>query len=139
MSFESYQDAYNKTRDKLEAQGLPALSDNFSCVYNTSDGRRCAVGCHLSFQVKGEHNFGTVRGLVTERPELLSPGGDLHIKGVTKSQSLEFWAAIQRLHDNYDFDSTGLKVDSFGLHLTGTFFTEAQHDEAARLQEVSNA
>lgn len=134
--FESYQDAYKKTLDKMEAQGLPALAENGGCVYNTPDGRRCAVGCHLSFQVEEGHNFGTVKGLVRDYPELLAEGGDLHIKGLIKSAMLDFWSAMQRLHDNYDFDTTGLNLDSFGLNIAGPFFTAAQHDESSELSRL---
>lgn len=133
MSFETYKQAYLATKAKMDAQWFPALGKGWEggCEYNTADGRRCAVGCHLSFYVPPYFNQDTVDELVDKYPELLEKGGDLYIEEAgNRLDNLEFWAKMQWLHDNpYINGAVSQYMGSLGLP-NEPFFTIDQHSLA---------
>jgi hypothetical protein len=81
---------------------------NDACVYNTKDGRHCAVGrCMLSKHkkrgVKFEYNYGGSSALITSYSDegLFSPK--------YRGHDIIFWGDLQALHDTHGYwDENGL-------------------------------
>lgn len=98
---------------------------DYGCVYMNSKGLKCAVGRYMIKEDPSEYNsHGNVYSLVARLVESNKPGGlDSLLIEEVRGHDIEFWARLQRLHDqpsNWDVD--GLSPD--GAEIAGKFLEE---------------
>tara|TARA_Y100000114_G_scaffold86509_1_gene80033 strand:- start:454 stop:846 length:393 start_codon:yes stop_codon:yes gene_type:complete len=86
------------------------------CEYRMGDGRMCAVG--MCMNEPSLEEFGNSDGDVYELHKIVKnqrneQGLDYLLKEEYKGHPLEFWAELQRLHDNWHY------WDEYGLNESG--------------------
>lgn len=86
---------YDVTRRATEKS--PSLANELLCVYQTEDGRQCAVGrCLMDPDQAAKYRMG-VSNLVVELGEI-----DSLLKPEYRGHSIVFWKDLQTFHDNPD-------------------------------------
>tara|TARA_R100001244_G_scaffold98346_1_gene73464 strand:+ start:886 stop:1287 length:402 start_codon:yes stop_codon:yes gene_type:complete len=100
---------------------MRAVDYDGSCLYNTSDGRHCAIGRCLSKKYKdqGWELSGNAAGLDSLVEDNLgkSPGNSLDdmLMPRYRGQSFEFWDRLQKFHDrDRNWDENGLTENGKG-------------------------
>lgn len=84
-----------------------ALDIDSSCLYNTEDGRYCAVGRCFNEEYKSTAEKLYSGKLVEHIPNL-----EYKLEPQYKGHEIEFWTKLQRLHDDDDnWDENGLSTD----------------------------
>lgn len=96
-----------KNNPQLCAFKYNTILDQYSCVYLTDDGKKCAVGKHL---IEGEHqNFlGTVGELLMtyQEEDIFTP------EALEQNLSIPVWTLMQRYHDVIGNDTgRGVQLD----------------------------
>lgn len=111
------QQFFDKTVTHLRTQGKQAKHPiNDTCLYHTSEGLKCAIGCHIPDYIKIPAEYGSVRRLQTNYPYLegtVWPAGEYGIK---------LALALQNLHDSqYNWDQTGFIGEIRAQKIAETF------------------
>ena len=95
--------------------------DKGMCVYETKDGKQCAVGRCMTQNglAFGKHLFDHDKpSSVTSIHERSHSGIDYYLKPEYQGLRIEFWDALQKLHDS------GYCWDVLGLSKLGERYTE---------------
>lgn len=111
MAFETYQEAFDTTMEKLAEQGCLATvikpSGNRVCAYTTPDGYRCGVGIHFPPYALEQAEGKRVMVLFDIHSELI--GETLHVDESFSLRELRsFWKSVQSVHDNTSRDPVSL-------------------------------
>lgn len=102
-------EAIHECLRRLEAQGGPGFEYNTGlCLYQTADGRRCAVGIMLSQDLWERYPDAITEcgGTVDELLDVLydlgvgTPSTGLYISGFAPIEAQRFWRMMQIAHDD---------------------------------------
>ncbi len=101
------QEVYNKVKTHLLTQKRQAVQGT-TCVYRTSSGLKCAVGCLIPDEVyTTDFESKDVVNLLIKFPNLKT------ILGVETYGDIQFLARLQNIHDNYILQEWTQKLNAF--------------------------
>lgn len=94
--FNSYQEAFDSTIEKLVAQGKRSVRDDDVCLYLSHDGSKCAIGVHIPDGHDAQSDLGSVCSVLNTYPDILEK---LAVVGEQEVAYIDFWTLLQSIHD----------------------------------------